>query len=101
MIFELCSEDVLEFIETEKSVVRSTKMLKIPEDVFPICQHHSQIRPYVREYTTGAEIWFYCSSCEASGYDGIPAYKLGQLPIPQSIMSDLLPQLNDEEKTGG
>ena len=97
LIFELCSEGVLEFIETDKSVVRSTKMLKIPEYAFPNCQCRSELRTDVREYTTGTEFWFYCSSCEASGYEGIPVYKIGQLPIPQSIMSDLLSKLERVE----
>lgn len=90
-------EGVLEFIETEKSVARSTKLIKFPEDVFPNCQCRSELRTDVRDYITGTEFWLYCSSCEASGYEGIPVYKLGQLPIPQSIMSDLLSKLERVE----
>ena len=93
LIFKMCREGVLEFIETDKSVVRSTKLLKIPEDAYPNCRCRSEIHTYVREYTTGTEFWIYCCSCEASGYEGIPVYKIGQLSIPQSIMSDLLSKL--------
>lgn len=95
LILELCSEGVLEFIETDKSLVRSTKLLKFPEYAFPNCQCESGIRTYVREYTTGTEFRFYCDRCEASGYESIPVYKISQLPIPQSIMSDLLSKLDE------
>lgn len=98
LIFKLCREGILEFREIDKSVVRSTKMLKFPENAYPPYQCRSQIRSYVREYINGTEFWLYCGECEASGFEGIQEYKIPQLRIPHSILSKWLSHLNDKRE---
>lgn len=93
LIFKMCNDGVLEFIETEKSVVRPTISIEFPENAFTSCQCRSEIRCAVREYTTGKKYWLFCGECGAYGLEGIEEYKLDQLCIPNRILSEWMSNL--------